>query len=448
MNAEAAVRAAIPADVAALLRQIHDAGFAAYIVGGAVRDVIAGGSPVDWDLATDATPEALRSRFPNARYENRFGTVGIPTTGEIVREVTTFRIDGPSSDARRPDSVAFVEDLYRDLARRDFTINAIAFGAPRGGESGLDPVADGALVDPQGGAADFSAKILRAVGDPNARFREDALRMLRAARFASRFDLALDPTTAEAIRRDAVLAEGLSGERVGAEIEGILAAAHPERGVSLLYDLGLFKAIAPQLHAAWMPEIPARVASIASSADAPDPIGRMWALLSTMESHDDVAALLAAWRRPRATVAAIRAVRRIDAALVASLSNAASEPARDSVNDSARQPAASDLRIEAARESGDPGDAARQLRRRIATAVLPNHGAATLLAALEAADAARLPALPADLAIGGDDLVREFGSSPGPWLQPLLDTLLHETARGAVENAPTALLARARSLHG
>ena len=210
MSLEAAVRAAIPADVAELLRRLRTAGFAAYVVGGALRDVIAGRAPVDWDLATDATPDALRSHFPDARYENRFGTVGIPTAAGLVREVTTFRVDGSSSDARRPDAVRFIGDLRGDLDRRDFTINAIAFGLARSdGQRGNDPVAHGVLVDPHGGASDLAASILRAVGDPDARFREDALRMLRAARFAARFNLTIDPLTAAAIRRDASLAPTL-----------------------------------------------------------------------------------------------------------------------------------------------------------------------------------------------------------------------------------------------
>lgn len=428
MNAEAAVRAAIPADVATLLRKIHEAGFAAYVVGGAVRDVIAGRQPVDWDLATDATPDALRAHFPDARYENRFGTVGIPTGDDWVREVTTFRIDAPSSDARRPDSVAFVDDLHADLARRDFTINAIAFGVPRSSTSGVDPLRDGKLVDPHHGAADIEARVLRAVGDPSERFREDALRMLRAARFAARFDLAIDPPTAAAIRRDAALAAGLSGERVGAEIEGILAASHPERGLRALHELGLLAVIAAPLDAAWSEELPARVAAVGA-----EPIGRLWALLTSL-SDDEAAELLAAWRRSRATISALQHLRRIDAAIARALADA-------------QHASASDLRIDAGRISGDPSDAARQLRRRITASAEPSGGAATLLAALEAADAEGTPALPADLAIGGDELLRELGGAPGAWLQPILDGLLREAARGSVANDSAALLARARSLH-
>jgi len=155
---EAALRAAIPEDVATLMRQLHAHGFAAYIVGGAVRDVLSGRTPVDWDLATNATPDQLRSAFPDAQYENRFGTVGIPTE-RAVREVTTFRADGPSSDARRPDSVQFLGSIEGDLARRDFTINAMAFGLAR--ETEGDPVLNGTFTDPHGGREDLAANSSR-----------------------------------------------------------------------------------------------------------------------------------------------------------------------------------------------------------------------------------------------------------------------------------------------
>ena len=188
--------------------------------------------------------------------------------------------------------------------------------------------------------------------------------------------------------------------------------------------------------------VPARIEAIGvpGSVDAPDPLGRIWALLSPIGSDDDAARLLAAWRRPRATIAALRALRRIDAMLVAAMGRASDAKPGG-------QPDAADLRISAAEESGDPRDAARQVRRRIAAKAQPSAGAASLLAALEAADAADAPALPADLAIGGDELLRELGGVPGPWLQPLLETLLREAARGAIENTPTALIARARALN-
>jgi len=158
----AAVRAAIPRDVADLLRVLRTAGFGAYVVGGAVRDVIAGRVPADWDLATEATPDQLRALFPSATYENRFGTVGVPTDAGVVREITTFRADSGSSDSRRPDEVAFLPRIDGDLARRDFTINAIAFGLAPEASRRADPVADGAIVDPHGGAEDLANGLLRA----------------------------------------------------------------------------------------------------------------------------------------------------------------------------------------------------------------------------------------------------------------------------------------------
>ena len=159
MSREAALRAAIPVDVARLMEALQAAGFAAYVVGGAVRDTLAGRTPVDWDLATNATPDQLRRAFPDAQYENRFGTVGIPTAAG-VREVTTFRSDGPSSDARRPDTVTFLTEIEGDLARRDFTVNAMAFGVPA--DSQGDALLSASLVYPFGGASDLDAKLLRA----------------------------------------------------------------------------------------------------------------------------------------------------------------------------------------------------------------------------------------------------------------------------------------------
>ena len=429
MSHEAALRAAVPEDVAQLLGQLQTAGFAAYVVGGAVRDTLAGRAPSDWDLATDATPDQLRNAFPNAQYENRFGTVGIPTSAG-VREVTTFRADGPSSDARRPDAITFLSAIEGDLARRDFTINAMAFGVPSGALG--DPVASGSLVDPFDGAADLAAGLLRAVGDPSERFREDALRMLRAARFMTRFNLTIEPATAAAIRRDAALVATLSGERVGAEIEGILAAENPAPGLQALYELGLAAQIAPELHAAWITELPARVAAIgeAGSPDAPDPIGRLTELLAVITNDAVAEKILTAWRRPRATLHAVAALRAADR------SAAAAE--RGEID-------AASYRIATAAQSGDPRDAARQLRRRIA-AGRATPAAATLLALCERADEQQIPALVADLAADGAEVIAAINEQPGAWVKPLLEELLQEVAHGRVENRRDALVAAAKQL--
>ena len=430
MSHEAALRAAVPEDVAELMGQLSAAGFAAYVVGGAVRDTLADRAPSDWDLATDATPDQLRKTFPNAQYENRFGTVGIPTSAG-VREVTTFRADGPSSDARRPDAITFLGAIEGDLARRDFTINAMAFGAPSGAHG--DPVASGSLVDPFGGAADLAAGLLRAVGDAGERFREDALRMLRAARFATRFNLTIEAATAAAIRRDAALVATLSGERIGAEIEGILAAESPAAGLHTLNELGLAAQIAPGLHAAWVAELPTRVAAIGAtgSPDAPDPIGRLAELLAVITDDAEAEKILTAWRRPRATLHAVAALRAAD--------RSASAAERGEAD-------AASYRIATAAQSGDPRDAARQLRRRIA-AGRATPAAATLLALCERADEQQLPALVADLAADGGEIIAAINEQPGAWVKPLLEELLQEVAHGRVENRRNALVVAAKQLH-
>ncbi|MEI6849095.1 MAG: hypothetical protein WCK50_03620 [bacterium] len=430
MTPAAAVRAAIPPDVADLLRALRTAGFGAYVVGGAVRDVIAGRVPADWDLATEATPDQLRALFPNATYENRFGTVGVPTDPGVVREITTFRADSGSSDARRPDEVTFLPRIEGDLARRDFTINAIAYGLAPEASRRADPVADGAIVDPHGGIDDLAGGVLRAVGDPAERFIEDALRMLRAIRFVARFNLTVEPGTAAAIRRDAPLAARLSGERIGAEIEGILAAQHPARALQLAAELGIFTAIAPALAAEWSAEVGTRVETVGGDAlpDAPDPLGRMNELLLPITDDEDVAALLESWRRPRATIAAIQQIRVLDRAVAV----AEAEAERGHLDGPS-------LRIVAAATTGDPRDAARQIRRR-AAAGWASRAAAALLNACTEADTLQLPAAASDLAIGGDQLVARLGRTPGPWVAALLARLVDDVAHRRVENAEGDLL--------
>ena len=400
-------------------------------MGGAVRDVIAGRVPADWDLATEATPDQLRALFPNATYENRFGTVGVPTGDSVVREITTFRADSNSGDGRRPDEVTFLPRIEGDLARRDFTINAIAFGLAPGASRRADPVADGAIVDPHGGIDDLANGVLRAVGDPAERFIEDALRMLRAIRFVARFSLTVEPGTATAIKRDAPLTARLSGERIGAEIEGILAAPHPARALQLAADLGIFAAIAPALATEWSAEVGARVEAVGAETlpDAPDPLGRMNELLLPIPDDEDVAALLESWRRPRATIAAIQQVRALDRAAVV----AEGEAERGNLDGAA-------LRVVAAASTGDPRDAARQIRRRVA-AGRASRSAAALLDACMQGDEQQLPAAASDLDVGGDQLAARLGRTPGPWVAALLARLVDDVAHRRVANEESELLA-------
>ena len=235
-----------PASVAALMERLWAHGHAAYVVGGSVRDTVLGREPLDWDLTTDARPDRLLAIFPGAVYENKFGTVAVREGGQ-QHEVTTFRTDHDYADFRRPHRVEFGDDVELDLARRDFTVNAIAWGAP--GPDVGHPAAAPAIVDPFGGIADAGARRLRAVGEPTARFQEDALRMVRAVRLAAVLEFEIDPPTLAAIRDNAALASHVSGERVAAELEKLLSAARPSIGLRLLAESGLLAVVLAELAA-------------------------------------------------------------------------------------------------------------------------------------------------------------------------------------------------------
>lgn len=234
------IQDAIPGPVTELLDALWAAGHAGYVVGGSLRDVMLDRLPADWDLATDALPERLLGLFPEAAYENRFGTVAVPRAGDLF-EITTFRSDHEYADFRRPHRVEFTGTIALDLARRDFTVNAMAWGGPAGEEP--------SLVDPYGGREDVAARTLRAVGDPRARFEEDALRMVRAVRLAATLDFAIEPATLAGIEACANLVAHLSGERIATELDRLLAAPVPSIGLRLMSDTGVLAAISPELAA-------------------------------------------------------------------------------------------------------------------------------------------------------------------------------------------------------
>ncbi len=236
--------AAVPPAVHALMDRLVAAGHAAYVVGGSLRDVLLGREPADWDMATDARPDRLVALFPGAVYENRFGTVAVRREHQVF-EVTTFRLEHEYADFRRPHRVEFGDDVEADLARRDFTVNAMAWGR---GPNDADDVAN-ALVDPFRGRDDLAARTLRAVGDPAARFREDALRMVRAVRLAATLGFVIEPATLAAIAANAALVGHLSGERIGGELGKLLAAPRPSVGLALAQQTGLLAVISPELAA-------------------------------------------------------------------------------------------------------------------------------------------------------------------------------------------------------
>ena len=209
-----------------ILKKLENAGFEAYFVGGCVRDTLLGRPVHDWDITTSALPEETMSVFEKCVPTGlQHGTVTVVEGGEMY-EVTTFRTEGAYLDGRHPESVRFVRNLREDLSRRDFTVNAMAMDA------------QGNLTDLFGGREDLEKKMLRCVGDPETRFREDALRMLRALRFSAQLGFSVEEKTALAVKACAALSAALSVERVREEMEKTLCSAQPEK-VTEMAELGL-----------------------------------------------------------------------------------------------------------------------------------------------------------------------------------------------------------------
>lgn len=371
-------------------RRLRDAGHRALFAGGCVRDQLLGLEPADYDVATDALPDQVRAVFPRAiGVGESFGVMLVRHGGRTV-EVATFRADGSYADGRRPDGVRFSDDR-EDALRRDFTINGL-FEDPE----------TGAVIDHVGGRADLDARILRAIGDPDARLAEDRLRALRAVRFAARFALAVDPATEAAVRRVAHDLRAVSRERVGHELRRMLAHPSRARAVSLVESMGLVPAIL--------------------SGPAPPPETRARpSVVAALPAGAPFEEALAAWMIDRSAGGAIPVseVRgRVNAWRRAlSLSNDETEALR----------AALELRavIPSRWPAGD-----RAARKRLAAA--PGFGAARALLAAEGhpvaeAVARDLPALVAEGVaprpfVDGDDLVAA-GLAPGPRFKAILDAL-------------------------
>ena len=390
---------------AALLTRLHAAGHAAYAVGGCVRDSLLGQTPHDWDLCTSATPEQVLELFGKAHCIPtglQHGTVTVKHGGELY-EITTFRTEGAYSDGRHPDHVAFVPDVKEDLARRDFTINAMAYNAEEG------------LIDPFGGQNDLAVGIVRAVGEPQRRFEEDALRILRLYRFAARFSFAIDPATGQAARALCRHLDCVSEERIAEELSRLLAAPAP--GTYL--EAEVLAVIFPELDAAELPES-RRI------LDALEP------------GMEHVPVRLAALLCPLGEAGARAALKRLKC------SNALTGTVATLVREAA---------------AGMPGAAltltARRFLSRYDLATITDLTAlcsarhpeqAEAFAALQQ-EAARLVETNAccrinQLAVNGRDLM-DAGIRPGPGLRRVLDALLEQVLTGQLPNEKAALLAAA-----
>ena len=444
-----AIEGTIPAAVRSLLESLWSNGQAAYVVGGSLRDVVLGRLPADWDLASDALPERVVELFPGAVYENTFGTVAIRRDGEVF-EVTTFRTDHDYADFRRPHRVEFGDTIELDLARRDFTVNAMAWGA----RPGQTPV----FLDPYAGLADLEARVLRAVGDPRARFEEDALRMVRAVRLVATLEFGIEAATLAGIQARAELVGHLSGERIAAELDKLLTARVPSVGLRLLSDTGLLASISPDLAAQrGVPQNKIEGEDLwdhtlrAVDAVAADrPVVRLAALLHDIGKpatfadghfvrHDAVGAELAAafldrLHEPHALRdRVVELVRHHMFSYEPNWSDAAVRRFIAKMN--VIGPGALEQLLELREAdnvgSGLPAGAGRldELRSRVAAE----------LAAGVALDRRRL-------AVDGGDLITELGLSEGPLLGRLLDGLLEAVIVDPSLNQRPTLLALARSM--
>ncbi len=229
----------IPKEVKNILTQLERAGFEAYIVGGCVRDFLLGQNPKDWDITTNAKPEEIQKIFSDSFYANEFLTVTVKTDSKKQElseiEVTTYRFEAKYSDKRHPDEIEYAKKLDDDLGRRDFTINAIAMDDSK------------EIVDLFDGQKDLKNKVIKTVGNPEERFNEDALRMLRAVRFATTLGFIIEEKTADAIKKNSIWLEVISRERIRDEFVKIINSDNAADGIELLRELGLLKYILPEL---------------------------------------------------------------------------------------------------------------------------------------------------------------------------------------------------------
>lgn len=238
----------IPTEVQLTIKTLKENGFEAFIVGGCVRDFLRGVKPKDWDISTNAKPDKVQKIFKKSFYKNKFGTVTIqmPTDNKDKRaneqkffeiEATTYRIDEKYTDKRHPDSIKWAKKIEEDLSRRDFTINAIAIGEKK------------EIIDPFEGQKDLKKKIIKAVGEPEKRFSEDSLRLLRAVRFATTLGESwkIEKETFEAIKKNAIWIQAISKERIKEEFVKIIMSEKAYEGLVLLQETGLLKYIIPEL---------------------------------------------------------------------------------------------------------------------------------------------------------------------------------------------------------
>ena len=392
---------------AELLYTLHRAGYAAYVVGGCVRDSLLGLTPHDWDLCTSALPQQVMELFGAQRCIPtglQHGTVTVKQSGALY-EITTFRTEGTYTDGRHPDEVHFVPDVREDLARRDFTINAMAYNEKEG------------LVDPFGGQADLQSGIVRAVGVPRQRFTEDALRILRLYRFAARFGFAIDPPTAQAAQELCAHLDCVSVERIEEELAKLLSAPAP----AAYLDEKILSVVLPELS----PEALAAAKPVVDACPAGEqalPV-RLAALLLSL-GEDGTRRTL---RRLRCSNACIEETAVLVREVVSGVPVS--------------------LNIYTCKLLGQYGLKTVQRLAALGTALQPEHAAdfAALSELAEQLDADGVCCRVSQLAVNGRDLMAA-GVPAGPGIRKVLEALLDGVIREEYPNERQALLAAVQQL--
>ncbi len=411
----------IPAHLASLLDLFSARGEAAYPVGGCVRDALLGTPPHDWDVAVTTPPEMTQDLCESAGLRVvptgiKHGTVTVllPHSGDFADrtgtydpiECTTCRTEGGYSDGRHPDTVTFTGRIADDLSRRDFTVNAMAIARDETGRS--------TVLDLFGGQTDLAAGLIRCVGDPATRFSEDALRMLRAVRFAVKLGFDMDPATESAIRSLAPTLSRISRERITEEFVNILCSPAPERGIALLQKNGLLPHVLP---AGILHDMTGNLSEL-----PPDLSLRLSTLLWGLP-HDRINRNLAALRLPSATANAVKRLSRPQSPIL--------------------HPRAVDAR-RLRRTFGEEAEAVLLVRR---ARIQPGDIAATdeyhslteLIKLVRASAAAQDPVTLRELAVNGRDLI-DAGYKRGPTLQPILARLLDAVVEDPSQNSRDILL--------
>ena len=430
---------------AELLDTLHRAGYAAYVVGGCVRDSLLGLTPHDWDLCTSALPQQGMELFGAEKCIPtglQHGTVTVKQGGGLY-EITTFRTEGTYTDGRHPDEVHFVPDVREDLARRDFTINAMAYNAKEG------------LIDPFGGQADLQSGILRAVGVPRQRFTEDALRILRLYRFAARFGFAIDPPTAQAAQELCAHLDCVSVERIEEELAKLLSAPAP----AAYLDEKILGVVLPELS----PEALAAAKPVVDACPAGEralPV-RLAALLLSL-GEDGTRRTL---RRLRCSNACIEETAVLVREVVSGVPGAFSSDTNRAIPSPALLPAATgshpsgrsseklparppvSLNIYTRKLLGQYGLKTVQRLAALGTALQPEHAAdfAALSELAEQLDADGVCCRVSQLAVNGRDLMAA-GVPAGPGIRKVLEALLDGVIREEYPNERQTLLAAVQQL--